>query len=347
MTKTVFEKNCKMNTLRYLMVFALLTALLIAAVMISVNTGNVDISPGKLFHILFFKEGSVDELNIVWKIRLPRIIMAGLLGGALALSGFLLQTFFENPIAGPIVLGISSGAKMAVALVMVIFLKCFSRVSSWTLILAAFCGALFVTGFILAVSKVMKNMAALLVAGIMVGYICSAVTDFVVTFAADSDIVNLHGWSQGSFSGMNWDNVKVAGIVVIISLFLAFLMSKPIGAFALGEDYAASVGVNVKRFRVLLILLSSVLSAVVTAFAGPISFVGIAVPFLVKSLLGTSKPLMVIPGTFLLGGVFCLFCDLAARMAFAPTELKISTVTSFVGAPIVIFMLIRRQRRRG
>ena len=346
MTNTVFEKNCKMNTLRYLMVFALLTALLIAAVMISVNTGNVDISPGKLIHILFFKEGSVDELNIVWKIRLPRIIMAGLLGGALALSGFLLQTFFENPIAGPFVLGISSGAKMAVALVMVIFLKCFSRVSSWTLILAAFCGALFVTGFILAVSKVMKNMAALLVAGIMVGYICSAVTDFVVTFAADSDIVNLHGWSQGSFSGMSWNNVAVAAVVVGITVLITFLFSKPIGAYQLGEAYAQSMGVNIKAFRVTLILLSSILSACVTAFAGPISFLGIAVPYLIKRCLNTSRPLVVIPGTFLGGAVFCMLCDLIARTAFAPMELNISTVTSIFGAPIVIFMMLKRQKGR-
>ena len=169
----------------------------------------------------------------------------------------------------------------------------------------------------------------------MIGYICSAVTDFVVTFAEDSDIVNLHGWSQGSFSGMSWSNVQVAAIVVGIAALLAFLMSKPIGAYQLGEAYAQSMGVNIKAFRVILILLSSILSACVTAFAGPISFVGIAVPYLVKRGLHTSRPLVVIPGTFLGGAVFCMFCDLIARMAFAPTELNISTVTSVFGAPIV------------
>ena len=156
-------------------------------------------------------------------------------------------------------------------------------------------------------------MATLLVAGIMIGYICSAVTDFVVTFAEDSDIVNLHGWSQGSFSGMNWSNVKVAAVVIGVTILITFFMSKPIGAYQLGEAYAQSMGVNIRFFRIMLILTSSVLSARVTAFAGPISFVGIAVPYLVKRSLGTSRPLIVIPATFLGGGVFCMMCDLIAH----------------------------------
>ncbi len=331
---------------RYTFVFAVLIAAFFLICVLNINTGNVNIPVPNILKIIFQKAGSRDEVNIIWKIRLPRILMSAMLGGALALSGFLLQTFFENPIAGPFVLGISSGAKMVVAIVMIFFLEEFGRVSSWALILAAFFGSLIATAFILAVSRSVKNMAALLVAGIMIGYICSAITDFLVTFAQDSDIVNLHGWSQGSFSGMNWSNVQVAALIVFISFTLTFLMSKPIGAFQLGEAYAQSMGVDVKRFRIFLILLSSILSATVTAFAGPISFVGIAVPFLIKRLLGTARPLIVIPGTFLGGAVFCMICDLIARMAFAPTELRISTVTSIFGAPIVIFMLLRRNKDR-
>ena len=187
-------------------------------------------------------------------------------------------------------------------------------------------------------------MATLLVGGIMIGYICSAVTDFLVTFAEDSDIVNLRGWSLGSFSGMSWSNVQVAFLVVGITVLCTFLLSKPIGAFQLGEAYAQSMGVNIKVFRVAILLLSSILSATVTAFAGPISFVGIAVPFLVKQALNTARPLVVIPGTFLGGAVFCMVCDLIARLAFAPMELNISTVTSIFGAPVVIFMMLRRKR---
>jgi ABC-type cobalamin transport system, permease component len=278
---------------------------------------------------------------------MPRILMAAILGGGLSLSGFLLQTFFENPIAGPYVLGISSGAKMIVALVMIYMLQQMKTISSYTMIIAAFIGSLISTAFILLVAKRIKNMAALLVAGIMIGYICSAVTDFIITFADDSDIANLHGWSQGSFASMSWSNVGIGSVVIGAALVLTFLLSKPIGAYQLGEAYAQSMGVNIRIFRIALILLSSIFSATVTAFAGPISFVGIAVPFLVKNALGTSRPLIVIPATFMGGGVFCMVCDLIARMAFAPIELNISTVTSIFGAPIVIYMMIHRQRRNA
>ena len=171
-------------------------------------------------------------------------------------------------------------------------------------------------------------------------------TDFVVTFAEDQDIVNLHGWSQGSFQASTWEGIAVSAVIVGAAVMAAFLLSKPIGAYQLGENYARSLGVNVRVFRVVLILLSSVLSACVTAFAGPISFVGMAVPHLVKQSLGTAKPVVVIPGVFLGGAVFCMVCDLIARTAFAPLSLNISTVTSVFGAPVVIFILLNRQKEK-
>ena len=329
---------------RYAAVFLVLILAFAAITVLNINSGNVNISIPEIFRILLRRTGEGKEYNIIWKIRLPRILMAAILGGALSLSGFLLQTFFENPIAGPFVLGISSGAKMVVALTMIFYLEWARNITSYTMIVAAFLGSLLSVGFILLMSRRIKNMAGLLVGGIMIGYICSAVTDFVVTFAEDSDIVNLHGWSQGSFSGMSWSNVAISAAVIGITFVITFLMAKPIGAYQLGEAYAQSMGVNIKVFRIALILLSSILSACVTAFAGPISFVGIAVPFLVKQSLGTSRPLVVIPGTFLGGAVFCMMCDLIARMAFAPLELSISTVSSIFGAPVVIFMMLRRQR---
>ena len=330
----------------YCVVFMALLAALFVITVLNINIGSVPISVGEIIGILFNKQGDPTLVNIIWKIRLPRILMAALLGGALSLSGFLLQTFFANPIAGPFVLGISSGAKMVVALSMIYDIGAFGAVSSWTLIIAAFVGSLLSVGFILMMSHRLKGMATLLVAGIMIGYICSAITDFVVTFAEDSDIVNLHGWSLGSFSGMSWDNVTTAAILVGVTTLAVFLLSKPIGAYQLGEAYAQSMGVNIRVFRVALILLSSILSACVTAFAGPISFVGIAVPYLVKRLLNTSKPIVVIPAVFLGGAVFCMGCDLIARTAFAPTELNISTVTSVFGAPVVIGMMLRRNKER-
>ena len=346
MEQTSFHQENFRRRTRYTAVFLILAAVFCVVTVLNINTGNVHIPVSKILRILFLKEGAATEYNIIWKIRLPRILMAALLGGALSLSGFLLQTFFSNPIAGPFVLGISSGAKMVVALTMIVYLKYIGRFSSYTLILAAFIGSLISTGFILLMSKKVQHMASLLVGGIMIGYICSAITDFVVTFADDSDIVNLHGWSQGSFSGMSWSNIRVAAVVVGLAVLFTFFLSKPISAYQLGEAYAQSMGVNIKTFRVILILLSSILSACVTAFAGPISFVGIAVPFLARKAFGTSKPLVVIPGTFFMGAVFCMICDLIARMALAPVELNISTVTSILGAPIVIYMMIPKGGRK-
>lgn len=336
-------ENFKRRT-RFAVVFAVLIVAFFAIIVLNINTGTVHISVRDVSRILSGHLNNETEYSIIWKIRLPRIFMAAILGGALSLSGFLLQTFFGNPIAGPFILGISSGAKMVVALMMIVFLQYFRSFSSFAMIAAAFVGSMLSMGFILLVSRKLKNMATLLVAGTMIGYICSAVTDFVITFADDSDIVNLHGWSQGSFSGMNWSNVQVAAVVVGICFAVVFFMSKPIGVYQLGEAYAQSAGVNIRVFRVLLILLSSILSACVTAFAGPISFVGIAVPHLVKMGLKTSKPIVVIPGVFLGGAVFCMMCDLIARMAFSPLELNISTVTSMFGAPIVIGMMLRKQK---
>ena len=331
---------------RYTVVFLGLLAAFFVITVLNINTGNVHISVPKILRILFLHDGEAVEYSIIWKIRLPRILMAALLGGALSLSGFLLQTFFSFSLAGPFVLGISSGAKMVVALAMIIFLKHIGHFSSGVLVLAAFIGSLLSTGFILLMSRKIQHMAALLVGGIMIGYICSAITDFVVTFADDSDIVNLHGWSLGSFSGSSWSNIRVAAVIVAVAVMWTFLLSKPIGAYQLGEHYAQSMGVNIQLFRVLIILLSSVLSACVTAFAGPISFVGIAVPFLTRKAFGTSKPIVIIPGTFFAGAVFCMSCDLIARMALAPVELNISTVTSIVGAPIVIYMMVKREKGR-
>ena len=311
----------------------------------NMNSGSVDLSAKEIINIIINGPNDATFSNIIWNIRLPRILAAIILGGALSVSGFLLQTFFANPIAGPFVLGISSGAKLVVSLVMIYLLTLGRTISSAMMILAAFVGAMISMGFVLLVSKKVKKMSMLVICGVMVSYICSAITDFLLTFAEDSNIVNLHNWSLGSFSGTSWDNIYVMSIVVFVTFLLTFLMSKPISAYQMGEVYAQNMGVNIKLFRVILILLSSILSACVTAFAGPISFVGIAVPHIVKTMMKTAKPILIIPACYLGGAVFCLFCDLIARTIFAPTELSISSVTAIFGAPIVIYMMIRRQSK--
>ncbi len=294
----------------------------------------------------FKAEGDILNRSILFAIRMPRLLAAALLGGALAVSGFLLQTFFANPIAGPFVLGISSSAKLVVAMTMIFCLGHRIPISSFVLIGAAFAGAMLCMGAILLASARLRSMSLLIVCGVMIGYICTAITDIMVTFADDSNIVNLHNWSLGSFSSMDMEDVATAALVILPALAIAFLLAKPMGAYQLGEAYARSMGVAIRRFRVELILVSSLLSAVVTSYAGPISFVGIAVPHLVKQLFGTAKPLIMVPACFLGGAVFCLGCDLIARTAFAPADISISTVTAVFGVPVVIAMLLKRGKSR-
>lgn len=365
-TDTITKGKIKSGNIgRFSFIMLLLSCLLVLALVLNVNIGSVSVAIQDVFQMIwssircgianiFTRGGYAEELNavinsstesqILFRIRVPRMLLAAILGGALSVSGYLLQVFFRNPIAGPFVLGISSGAKMVVGITLIFLTQYIGSISSLTLILAAFLGSLLITFIVLLFSQKVRNMSMLLVIGIMVGYICGAVTDFCITFADDHDVVNLTNWSMGTFSGASWDNVQTAMLMCIPGILAALLLSKPISAYALGEGYAQSMGIRIKPFRVLLILLSSLLSACVTALAGPISFVGIAVPHITRTLLKSSKPVFVIPSTFLCGAVFCVFCDLIARTVFAPTELAIGTVTSVFGAPVVIYMMVKRRR---
>lgn len=332
---------------RYIVSYSVIIIVLVSLILWNISTGSITVSLPEIIQILLGQVEEGTNYHIIWDIRLPRILAAVFLGGALSVSGFLLQTFFGNPIAGPYVLGISSGAKLTVALTMIFLLGKGITISSIGMVAAAFMGSLLAMGFILLISIKVQKMSLLVVCGIMIGYICSAITDLCVTFAEDSNIVNLHNWSQGSFSGMNWSNVKAIAVLVVVGVMLTFMLSKPISAYQLGEAYARNMGVHVKFLRVTLILLSSLLSAAVTAFAGPISFVGIAVPHLVKAMLKTARPLLLIPGCFFGGSFITLFCDGIARTAFAPTEVSISSVTAIFLVPVVITMMVRKQEGRA
>lgn len=324
------------------LVLAVLTAVFLAA---NLCVGSVNIPLSQVISVLGGRGKEPVFRDIVMKLRFPRALAAAILGGGLALSGYLLQTFFHNPVAGPFILGISSGAKMTVALFMVFSLKMMIQPGSALMILSAFAGAMLSMGFVILLSQAVDRMSMLIVGGVMIGYICSAVTDFVVTFADDSDIVNLHNWSKGSFSGIGWEQVQVMAAVILVVFAWVFFMSKQISAHQMGEAYAKSLGLNVKCFRAALVVSSSILSACVTAFAGPVSFVGIATPHLVKHLLGTARPILMIPACFLGGAAFCLCCDLLARVLFAPTELGVSTVTAIFGAPVVLMIMIHGRSR--
>ncbi len=331
---------------RFVIILSIMICVLIVLFLWNLATGSVSIPFSKILSIIFGDESDLTRYRVIWNIRLPRLISAVVLGGALAVAGFLLQTFFGNPIAGPYVLGISSGAKLVVALTMISFLGKGITFNAFGMVIAAFFGSMISMGIILLLSAKVRNMSVLVVCGIMIGYICSAITDFAVTFANDSNIVNLHNWSLGSCSGMNWTDVKIMSAIVFIVLVFAFFLSKPMGAYQLGENYARNMGVNVIRLRVVLILLSSLLSACVTAFAGPVSFVGIAVPHLVRASSETSKPLVLIPGCFLGGAIVTVFCDGIARTVFAPTEISISSVTAILLVPVVVYMMLKKQGRK-
>ena len=332
-----------MKRKRCVAAFAVLIVLTLFFFLLNICIGSVGIPFTEIPKLIIEGEkGDATYREILMEIRMPRAFGTVILGGALALSGYLLQTFFHNPIASPFTLGISSGAKLIVALTMVVSLGYAVQLSSWMLIMAAFAGSMLCMGFVLLTARVIDQMSMLIVSGVMIGYICSAVTDFIVTFADDANIVNLHNWSQGSFSGISWENVAVMAVVVLTTSLGVFLLSKQISAYEMGEAYAKNMGLNVPVFRMMLVLLSSILSASVTAFAGPVSFVGIAVPHLVKSFFRTARPILMIPACFLGGGVFCLF----ARTIFAPVELSISTVTAIWGAPVVIYIMIHQKKER-
>ena len=263
----------KKRIIRYGAAFISLAVLFVIILVASINTGSVHISVMEIINILLKRTGEqAAAYSIIWKIRLPRLLMAAVLGGALALSGYLMQTFFRNPIAGPYVLGISSGAKMVLAVVTIIWSGHIASMPVSLNVLTSFAGSMLCMLFVLFFAGKVKSMATLLVVGVMIGNICSAVTDFMINFANEAQIVNLTHWSLGTFSGASWTNLKAATVLILITFILTFLTAKPMSAYQLGEDYAKSMGINIKIFRIILITLASMLSACVTAFAGPIAY---------------------------------------------------------------------------
>ncbi|MBQ2546375.1 MAG: iron ABC transporter permease [Clostridia bacterium] len=327
--------------------YLLLAVLLLVFVTLGILAGSASIPLRDLFAIFTGRGGDDTAAMILLKIRLPRTLAALLLGGALALAGYMLQTFFHNPIAGPFVLGISSGARLMVAACLIAAARGAVVLNSALLASAAFLGALAAMSAVLLMSSKIQSMSLLIVGGVMIGYIATAATDILVHFADDADIVNLRDWTVGSFSGMKKESLVVCAWIVLAASLAVFLLSKPIGAYQLGESYAQDMGVNIRAVRGAMILLSSLLAGCVAAFAGPVSFVGIAVPFLVKRLCGTARPIVMIPACFLGGGVFCILSDILARTVVSPGELGISTVTAVLGAPVVLVIMLGRRGDRA
>lgn len=330
---------------RYYIIFSLLIISLILIFGFCIGFGSVKIKLNEVFNILF-NHAATDSTfyDIVWDIRFPRALAALISGAALAVSGLLLQIFFKNPIVEPYVLGVSSGATLCVGLVMLGGVKFgFESISPFLLFTAALVGSLLVMLVVVLFAGRVKSIITLLVIGLMVGYLCSSVTSILTAFADKERLQGFTLWRMGSFSGFTWKSIKVLMAMGIPTIICSFFIVKPLNAFLLGEEYAKSMGVKIKAFRITIVVISSILASVVTAFAGPVAFIGLAVPHITRLIFGTSDNKVLIPGTILLGGAVTCICDLIARTIFAPVELPISSVTSIIGAPIVIFLILKRR----
>ena len=328
------------RTVSYI-VFGLILAVTVAA---NIMNGSVNISLSDLLSIL--GSADTDSVNgfIVWKIRLPRAIAAALGGAYLAVAGLLLQVYFRNPIVGPFILGISSGATLTVSVVMLTSLTMGMTVlNPFMATLAAFVGAYGVMLVVVGIAGKVKNNVTLLIVGLMMGYLCHSITAILTAFAEKEKIKGFILWQLGSFSGFRWTEIEILIVVGGLICVLVYALSKPLNAFLLGEDYAASMGVNIKVFRLLILLSSCALAGMITSMAGPVAFVGLAVPHMVRLAFGTSDNKILIPGCIIVGAVVTSLCDFVARMVFSPVELPISAITAMFGAPIVISLLMKRK----
>ncbi|TEB10402.1 FecCD family ABC transporter permease [Pelotomaculum propionicicum] len=332
------------RTGKILLLFVLFGLLLILFVILSIVYGSVQIPLQDLVNVLLRHGENIVYNKVVWDIRFPRALASVLGGAALAVSGLLLQIFFRNPIVDSYVLGVSSGATLIVAVLMLTgFTLGIGTIPSYLLSAGALVGALAVVLLIVAISCKVKQVVTLLVIGLMIGYICSAVSSILVAFAEKENLHNFVLWTLGSFSGFGWDEVIIQAIAGGVLMVIAYLFCKSLNALLLGENYARSMGVNIRILRIFIVLISSALAALVTAFAGPVAFIGLAAPHLARLTLGTSDNKILIPATIILGALITTLCDFLARITFSPVELPISAVSSLIGAPIVIVLLMKRR----
>ncbi len=341
-TMDMDERQCLYPS-RILLVFSGLGLFALLMLLLNIGIGSVSFSPARIIDIVLHPDSSTASA-IIWDIRIPRALGAVMGGAFLAISGLLLQVYFRNPIVGPYILGISSGATVMVSLVMLTTLTVgFTVLNPYMCTLASILGAYAVMSLILVIASRVKSGITLLIVGLMMGYLCGAVTAVLTALAEKEKIKGFILWELGSFSGFKWSEISMLALMGGALLILVFALSKPLNAFLLGEEYAASMGVNIRRFRVLILMSACALAGMVTALAGPIAFVGMAVPHMARLFFGTSDNRILIPGASLVGAAVASLCDLIARMAMSPVELPLSSITAFFGAPIVLTLLIRRK----
>lgn len=320
---------------------------------VSLVLGSTQVPIANVIDVLM-RSATADESSaiVIEHIRLPRSLTAVLAGASLGIAGLQMQTLFRNPLADPFALGISSGASLGVAIVVLssgatvaaTFGASTGLVGDALLIAAAVAGAVAVLAVVLAISARVASPATVLILGLMFGYTASAIVTVLVGVSSPESLMQLARWGFGSFSGVTWQRLWLFAPITLLGLALAGAMTKQLNALLLGENYARSMGVAVRRARVLTMLGASILGAVVTAFCGPIAFLGIAVPHLCRGLLGTSNHRVLVPAVVLLGGVLALVAQLASLMPGETGVLPVNAVTSIIGAPVVVAILLRSRR---
>ena len=344
----------------YTATFLFLIILLLVSIVMGIAIGSTYIHPSKVLSIIKYQLYNLVSKNrahstiekdtsyvIVAQIREPRTLAAVLGGAALSVAGLIYQVMFRNPIVGPYVLGVSSGASLAVGLVIMIgtYLGSKSVFASQTIVSAALLGAYAVTAVILLVAAVVRSVISLLLIGLMMGYLCNAATSIMMTFAEKERVHAYVMWTLGSFAGYKWGDVVLSAVTLIPMIVIAIATARPLNLLLLGEDYAKTMGLNIKVFRIYAITVASSLTAIVTAFAGPVGFIGVVVPHLARFVMRTNNNTILLPATVLIGGIVTSICDVIARIMFAPIELPINAVTSLFGAPIIIAFLLKRRVR--
>ena len=331
---------------RNTILFSILTLTLLLTLLLNISFGQVAIPLKEVFKSLSGSIASKDTWEyIIFNFRLPKAITAVLVGVGLSISGLLMQTLFRNPLAGPYVLGLSSGSSLGVAFVILgaSFLPTFLSeilLSSYGIIVASCLGSFLVMLLVLIVSRRLRDTATILIVGLMFSSFTGAIVSVLTYFSSAEQLQKFTFWSMGNLGNLSWQNIFILFISVLIGLFLGLLSIKSLDALLLGENYAKSLGLNIKKSRYIIIIATCILAGSITAFAGPIAFVGLAVPHLSKLLFQTSNHKILFWSTILIGGILMLFCDMISQMPGLDFTLPINAITSIIGAPIVIWLLI-------
>lgn len=335
---------------RSIIALSLLVAGIIVLFWVNLLVGSVDIPVRDMFAILTGNGGVKDSWRfIVMESRLPQAMTALLSGAALAVSGLLLQTAFHNPLAGPDVFGINSGAGLGVALVMLAFggsiaVATVSISGFMAVILAALAGAMVVTAIIFVCSSIVKDHVLLLIIGIMIGYLASSVVSLLNFFATEEGVKSYMVWGMGNFGGVSMSQMPYFALTVILGLALSIALVKPLNILLLGENYARNLGINIRFVRNLLLLDTGLLTAVVTAFCGPIAFIGLAVPNIARMLLVTDNHRILIPGTMLAGSAIALLCNALCCLPGEMSIIPLNAVTPIMGAPVIVYVIFKARR---